>query len=50
MGGVRNASSVLVGKLVCKKSLRRPRCTLQYNVKMFLKGTGCKDIDRIHMP
>jgi len=42
---MRNALTFLVGKQEGKKTLGRPRCRLEDNIQMGLKGTGCEGVD-----
>jgi hypothetical protein len=43
----RNAYNLLVGKPEATRSLGRPRCRLQDNIKMNLLGIECKGVDWI---
>jgi hypothetical protein len=51
MGGERRKvhNKVLVGRLEGKKSLGRPRPRKKDNIKMYLKGTGCENVDWIYV-
>jgi hypothetical protein len=49
MGGMRNAYIVLVGKPEGKRSLGRPRCRWEDNIKRDLKEIGWKGVDCIHL-
>jgi hypothetical protein len=42
-----NAYRILVGKSEGNRSLGRPRCKWLDNIKMYLKETGCGDMDWI---
>jgi hypothetical protein len=44
-GGLKGAYNMFVGKSKKKKTLGRPRCRLEDNIQMGLKGTGCEGVD-----
>jgi hypothetical protein len=45
MGKACGMNGVLVGKPEGKRSLGRPRCTWEYNIKMDLREIGWEDMD-----
>jgi hypothetical protein len=49
MGEMRNAYSILVGKLEVKGSVGRPRCSWEDIIKMDLREIGCEGVDWIRL-
>jgi len=49
MGDRRGLFRVLVGKPEGKRPLGRPRCRLDYNIKMDLQEVGCGSMDWIEV-
>jgi len=49
MGCRRNAYYILVGKPEGKRPIGRPRCRLEYNIRMDLRETGWEVVDWMHM-
>jgi hypothetical protein len=46
---MRNALTFLVGKQEGKKTLGRPRCRWEDNIRMDLREMGWEDVDRVHL-
>jgi hypothetical protein len=46
---MRNAYKILVGKSEGNRPLGRHRRGWENNIEMDLKGTGCEDVDWIHL-
>jgi hypothetical protein len=49
MGQKRSADKVLVGKFKSKKSLGKPRCRWDSNIKTDLKEIGWEGVDWTHL-
>jgi len=49
MGKMRNAYNILVGKPERKRSVGRPRCRGEDNIRMGLREIGWEDVDWIHL-
>jgi hypothetical protein len=45
MGEIRNAYNILVGKPEAKRPLRRPRRTLEDNIRMDLRIVGWEGVE-----
>ena len=49
MGEMRGVWRVSVGKPLGKRSLRKPRTSWEYNIKMDLQAVGCEGMDWIEL-
>jgi len=49
MGEMRNAYSILVGKPEGKRLLGRPSYRWEDNIRVELRGKGCKGVDWMHL-
>jgi hypothetical protein len=49
MGEMRNTYNILVGKPEERRSLGRPRCRWEDNIRMDLRGIGWKGVEWMHL-
>jgi hypothetical protein len=48
-GVMRSAYIIFVGKCEWKRSLARPRCRWENNIRMYLMEIGCEGVDWMHV-